>query len=99
PTPGNQANGQAPTHLAEGAPVVTAGSPVPATPAPATQDPVCIGDRFSRACLDGQLPAATTTPGGGGPSIGLMAVLAVLALLAVALAVVVVLFRRVPSSE
>ena len=49
PTPGNSGNGQAPTHLAEGAPVAI-GSPAPGSPAPA-QEPVCI-DKVTRACLD-----------------------------------------------
>jgi len=100
PTPGNQVNGQSPTHLAEGPPIVTSGSPKLASPAPATSDPVCLGDRFSRACLDQQLPpAATTPPPGGGPNLGLMIALGFLALLAIALVSGVALFRRVPSSE
>lgn len=101
PTPGNEGNGQAPTHLAEGAPVVPGGSPKPGSSPTATDAPVCVGDRFSRACLDQQLPPAnvdSATPPSGpdyAPTIGL-GLLAALAALALFVAFLV---KRTPSSE
>ena len=99
PTPGNGVNGQAPTHLAEGAPVVVSGSPAPGEPAPAQpQDPDCLGDHVSQKCLDQVPPAsAGTTP--GGPNVPLFAALAALLLIGGGVLFAVMLIRRVPSSE
>jgi transglutaminase-like putative cysteine protease len=101
PTPGNAANGQTTTHLPEGAPVAS-GSPVPGSPRPQSSvDPVCEGDRFSRACLENTQtpPANLNTPGGGGPDYTLFIGLGVLLLLIGGAGVGLALFRRVPSSE
>jgi len=54
PTPGNAANGQSPTHLAEGAPIT--GSPAPASNPP--EDPSCI-DNVSPRCLAAPAPPPT----------------------------------------
>ena len=80
PTPGNAGNGQAPTHLAEGAPIVV-GSPAPASPAPAPQDPACI-DKVSRACANLLQPTPQQAPPPSGPDIPLYFALFVVLLLA-----------------
>ncbi len=98
PTPGNSDNGQAPTHLAEGAPVV-AGSPAPGTPAPAQQDPACI-DNVTRACPDAANPPITPSPPTQGPpNFGLYLAIGLIALLAGGLLLGAFIIRRVPSSE
>jgi hypothetical protein len=99
PTPGNGVNGQAPTHLAEGVPVVVSGSPAPASPLPASQDPNCL-DKVSRACLDAQNP--TTTPQAPPPSgsdLTLGILLVVLLILGGGALLAYALIRRIPTSE
>ncbi len=98
PTPGNSVNGQAPTHLAEGVPVV-AGSPAPGSPEPAQQDQEC-ADKFSRACLAGaqpDVPPVSPTP--PSPDLALIIALAAILLVGSGLAFAAFMIRRVPSSE
>ncbi|HEY7024834.1 MAG TPA: transglutaminaseTgpA domain-containing protein [Candidatus Limnocylindrales bacterium] len=98
PTPGNGGNGQAPTHLIEGAPVVV-GSPGVATPPPAAQDPECI-ERVTRACLQSPPPVLTAqAPTPGGPDYPLFAVLIAVLAMGGVLMGATWLIRRVPSSE
>lgn len=98
PTPGNGGNGQTPTHLVQGIPVVV-GSPGVATPAPAAQDPACI-ERVTRACLESPPPVlAAAAPTSGGPDYPLYAVLFVLMAMGGVLVGAAWLIRRVPSSE
>ena len=99
PTPGNSDNGQTPTHLAEGVPLAI-GSPRPASPAPAQQDPNCVGsDRVSRACLDAQDPATVTPPPPQPPNYTLGILGAGLAVIGALALVAIFLIRRVPTSE
>lgn len=98
PTPGNGDNGQAPTHLAKGATVVI-GTPLPATPAPAGQDPQCI-ERVTRACLQSPPPVtAAAAPTSGGPDVPLYAALVVLLVMGGVIMGAAYLIRRVPSAE
>jgi transglutaminase-like putative cysteine protease len=99
PTPGNADNGQAPTHLAEGAPIVL-GSPKPGAAAPPPQDPACIADKISPKCIDPQKPdTQAVPPPPSGPDFPLYVALIALLLLGGGLMFGVLLFRRVPSSE
>ncbi len=100
PTPGNAVNGQAPTHLAEGAPIVVGGSPLPGSPPPNKQDPDCIGDKVSPKCLDSQnqqTPPELAKP--SGPDFPLYFALTMLLLIGGAAMLFVVLIKRTPSSE
>src|SRR3954453_2436987 len=99
PTPGNSDNGQAPTHLAEGAPILV-GTPPPASPAPARQDPICIGtDKVSRQCLDGQDPATVNQAPPKPPDFTLGILATGLAIIGALALLVLALIRRVPTSE
>jgi hypothetical protein len=95
PTPGNLVNGQAPTHLAEGAPVVRASQGPQPSPG-ASSDPQCI-ENVTRGCLPSaqtkDIPAAPP-----GPDLTLPLIVAALVVLAFAF-LVVTLIRRIPSTE
>jgi len=100
PTPGNAENGQAPTHLPAGPPIVF-GSPAPGTvaSAPPPAATVC-PEEFRRGAPDCAQISPTVTPptSPGGPNIGLpLAVGGIL--LAALIALIALALRRVPSSE
>ena len=99
PTPGNSINGQAPTHLAEGAPVVIGGSPAPAQQQPVPQQPDCTTDKVTPKCLESQNPATPATTGSSGPDYPLYLALTLLLVFGGGAMIMVLLFRRTPSSE
>jgi transglutaminase-like putative cysteine protease len=99
PTPGNADNGQATTHLAEGAPRPSASPGPDGSPNPG-QDPECV-EFVTPKCLEdaGNLPPdITPPPPPPGPDLGVpIAILALL--LAAGGGLAWFLIRRVPSSE
>ena len=99
PTPGNTENGQAPTHLPAGPPIVFA-TPGPAsTPAPSPSAATDCGDVFRRGQQCAVLTPVTVPPtGSGGPNIGLPLAVGGL-ILAALIALIALALRRVPSSE
>jgi transglutaminase-like putative cysteine protease len=98
PTPGNSDNGQAPTHLADGAPVVVGGTPVPASPAPPREDN-CVDVGGPRGCADVPIPATNTNGPPRGPDIGLFAAVGLVAALAFVLLLIAVYLRRTPNAQ